>query len=295
MTLIRVAGIDVGDDLRLLTDAHVGELGLLEIRREVQLAERDDRQQRLSDLHPISHVGRLVSDDAGERRRNLRVAEIELGGFQSGFGLLDDWTIVARLVVGLGSERGLSLGQLMLRERLIGRRDAQTGVGLIVLLGGDNALLLQRLGALIIDLCLLELRLHQRHARSRRLHSSVQLIDGLPGALELSLRLLDLDLEVARIERQQQLSFLNRPIVLDVNAGDGPSEARGHQRDGAVNVGVVGADVTLDVAIVVISGNRNGGDCNDHDDQDYPAHELRVHRIISDAGRSRCFVESLTC
>jgi len=31
---------------------------------------------------------------------DLGVAEIELGGFQSGFGLLDDWTVVARLVVG---------------------------------------------------------------------------------------------------------------------------------------------------------------------------------------------------
>ena len=101
MALVGVAGIDVGDDFRLLPDAHVGELGLLEIRRDVELAERDDRQQRLADLHAIADVSSLVGHDAGERRRQLGIVEIELGRFQSRFGLLDDRTVVARMVVGI--------------------------------------------------------------------------------------------------------------------------------------------------------------------------------------------------
>ena len=185
----------------------------------------------------------------------------------------------------------------MLRQRFIGHRDAQSGVGLIVLLGGDDALFLQRLGALEIDLRLLELPTrYERHARPRRLHPRVKFVDRLPRALELGLRLIDLDGEVARIQRQQQLAFLNRPVVLDINVGDGAGDARGNQRDGTVDVGVVGADVAFDVAIVVKAGNRGGGGDNDHHYQQDPAHELRIHRMISEAGRSRCVFEwSLTC
>ena len=85
VALIGVAGINVGDDLRLLADAHVGELGLLEIRHDVEIAERNDRHQRLAELDAIADVSALMRHDAGERRREFGIGEIELGRFQSGF------------------------------------------------------------------------------------------------------------------------------------------------------------------------------------------------------------------
>ncbi len=98
-----------------------------------------------------------MRDHTGEWRGDPRVALIELRGFQSGFGLLHERTVVARMVVVLRAERRFGLRQLMLGESLVGHRDAQSGVGLIVLLGGDDALFLQRLGAREIDSRLLEL------------------------------------------------------------------------------------------------------------------------------------------
>src|ERR1019366_7824766 len=215
------------------------------------------------------------------------------GGFQSGFGLLHDRECVARMAVVARSEGSLGLSQLMLGERFIGHRDAQRGVGLIVLLDGVDALFLQRLGAHEIDFRLLELRHGKRPTRSGRIHQRVELIDGLPGALELRLGLLDTDVQVAWIQRQQQLAFLNRPVVLDINVGDGAGNPRGNQCDSAVDVGVVGADVAFDVAIVVKTGNRGGGGDNDRHYQQDPAYELRIHRRISEAGRSRRVFEWL--
>src|ERR1019366_3863491 len=86
----------------------------------------------------------------------------------------------------------------------------------------------------------------------------------------------------------------NRPVVLDINVGDGAGNPRGNQRDSAVDVGVVGADVAFDVAIVVKTRNRGGvdDDNNRHCQQD-PAYELRIHRMISEAGRSRRVIEWL--
>src|SRR5208282_4287476 len=100
------------------------------------------------------------------------------------------------------------------------------------------------------------------------------------GALELSLCLLDTDVEVARIQRQQQLAFLNRPVVLDIDVGHGAGDTRGNQRDGAVDVGVVGADVAFDIAIVVKPGNRGGGGHDDHHHHQDPPYKLRIHRMI---------------
>src|SRR5208282_5630092 len=164
-----------------------------------------------------------------------------------------------------------------------------------VLLGGNDALFLQGFGALKIDSRLLQLRSHQRNARLRSVDPGVKLVDRLARALEHRLGLVDLDVVVARIERQQQLPFLNGPVVLDVNVGDGAGYARGNQRYGAVNVRVVGGDVAFEIAVVVKGGNGGGGDRDDHHYQQYSAHELRVHRMISEAGKIRCISRMDTC
>src|ERR1019366_437006 len=79
----------------------------------------------------------------------------------------------------------------------------------------------------------------------------------------------------------------------DIKVGDGAGNPRGNQRDSAVDVGVVGADVAFDVAIVVKTGNRGGGGDNDRHYQQDPAYELQIHRMISEAGRSRRVFEWL--
>src|SRR5436853_415422 len=74
------------------------------------------------------------------------------------------------------------------------------------------------------------------------------LIDGLFGAFELRLRLFDADLEIARVETEQQVAFFNGPVVLNIDVGDGAGNARRNQRDSTVHVGVVGGDVVTVVA-----------------------------------------------
>src|SRR4051812_8794370 len=100
----------------------------------------------------MTDVDALARDDSSKRRGDPGVTEIEFRGMERRLRLSHDRAIVARVIVAFGAERGSRLRQLMLRQRLIGSRDSKASAGLIVLRARNDALFLQRFGAIEIDL-----------------------------------------------------------------------------------------------------------------------------------------------
>jgi hypothetical protein len=211
----------------------------------------------------------LVGHDSGERRVDPGVGKIELGGFQRSFRLFDERAVVARVigVVHFRAKRGLGLGELMVGERGVGGCDAQRSLRLIVIFRGNDALRLERLGAIPVDFGLIELARGQADARLGRGHARVHFVHRLMSAGKLRARLIDTDLVVARVESKQQFAFGNRPVIFDVQIGHGSGDARGNQRDSAIDVGVIGRDMAFEITVIVERGEDRGDNRNDHDHQ----------------------------
>ena len=74
----------------------------------------------------------FAGHDSVEGRFDDGVAQVELGGFQRGFGLLDHRPVVVRMVLAVDAQGGLGLHQLVVGEPLGGERHAERGVRLVV-------------------------------------------------------------------------------------------------------------------------------------------------------------------
>ena len=68
----------VDGDVDLLPRLDVGELGLLEVGVDIGGVERHERHQPRARLHEIADLGRLVADDAVERRDDAGERKVAL-------------------------------------------------------------------------------------------------------------------------------------------------------------------------------------------------------------------------
>ena len=146
------------------------------------------------------------------------------------------------------------LRHLMLCEGDVGLAHPVRRHGLIVKFGRNDARLAQLLGAIEIQLRLLGLRISEAQSGFSRIDLGEHLIDGLLGARELRLGLIDADLEIAGIEGHQQIAALDRPVVLDIDRRHGSGDAGRDQRDGSIDIGVIGRDVGREIVVVANCG-----------------------------------------
>ncbi len=163
------------------------------------------------------------------------------------------------MIFAVDAQGGLGLYQLVIRQSFGGERHAERGVRLIVVFTGHHALRLELARPVVVDTGLAELRLGEREARACGLDLRVKLVDRLARALELGFGGVDLDLVVARVELEQRVAGLDPPVVLDEELDHGAGDARGDEPDGTVDVGVVGGDVGIEIAVVTDS-RENGCD-----------------------------------
>ena len=85
-------------DVDLLPRLDVGELGLLEIGVDIGGVERHQRHQARARLHEVADLGRLVADDAVERRDDAGERQIALRLGERGH----QFAALARRLVALG-------------------------------------------------------------------------------------------------------------------------------------------------------------------------------------------------
>ncbi len=159
----------------------------------------------------------------------------------------------------VATEGRLRLLELMIGEGLVGERHAQRGGRLIVGFARKHTLVTQFPGALVIEPCLGQLCTGERGARLCGLELRIKLVDRLAGPFELRLGLVDTHLVIARVKRNQQLATRNVPVVRYVDVDDRARDARGEQRNSAVDIRVIGRDVGFEI-LVVMPPWHDGGD-----------------------------------
>ena len=76
MELAAAEGIDFEGDV--LAGLHLGELGLLEVRGDPEIGQRNDGQEILPDAEIGAHLNVLLVDDAGGGGGDVGIAEVEL-------------------------------------------------------------------------------------------------------------------------------------------------------------------------------------------------------------------------
>src|SRR5207302_2971686 len=76
-------GVDVDGDR--LADFHLTKLGLFEVGRDPDVVERDDLHQFLAGGDVLSDFDGAIADDAGNRRCDFRVLQIQLSLIEVGF------------------------------------------------------------------------------------------------------------------------------------------------------------------------------------------------------------------
>jgi hypothetical protein len=170
-----------------------------------QVLDLDDREELLRGLHAVSYVHLLLGDDAGHRRGNLGIFEVE-----------------TRLLEGRAcdadrSVRGRDLGRASIRGRLV----------------RVEVFLRQRTG---LDELARSREVDARDARIR---------GGLGDALRASLLearfcLIERHTVVGRVELDQRLADSHADVVLHVHRDDGPLDARRDDARVAVDLRIIG-------------------------------------------------------
>src|SRR5262249_49619117 len=103
-------------------------------------------------------------------------------------------------------------------------------------------------------------------------------------AFELSFRLGDADLEIARVELEQELALFDGPVVLHINVDHGPQDARRNQRHGPIDISIIGGNVGDEIPVEVQRGNDPRYDNGNCQHQHGPAEKLRTHFLSGDQG-----------
>ena len=177
-------------------------------------------------------------------------------------------------------KRRARLRYFMLRQRDVGLAHPIGSYRLIIKFAGNDAGFAQLLGPIVIELRLFGLRISQRQSGLRGIDLGKHLIDGLLGARELRLGLTDADLEIAGIEGHQQIAALYRPVVLDIDRRHGSGDPSRDQRDGSIDIGVIGGDVGGEIVVVTNRGKDADDDHHDYDGQQCPAQPGRFHNLF---------------
>ena len=210
-------GPERGQLVLLPEPGEVQHLALAEGEIDVdRVGALDRRQQGRPGLHQVADVHQAAADPAADRRDDLGVGDVQLGGGDGGPGILD-----ARL--GQGDRRlEIDLGLLQVGlpglhhglGRLVVRRLA------IVLLAGLRAALHQAAPADLVELGDERVGLGDEQGRPGDLDSL-----GPPGRLEVRLGLgqlrlgrLERRLERLLVDDEEQLSLLDGRAVLEVDA-----------------------------------------------------------------------------
>ena len=222
------------------------ELGLLEVRFDIELVQGDDGHQLLADLQIVADLDPLVADDAVDGCLQGRMPEVDPGKLQRGLrhgtlGLrrgarrIDDRDLVAGgLERGLGGSDG-GPGPVGIDPRLAQRLLAgvaalgEPAVALEVALGparlGGSA---GQRGLGLTDAGGLHLQLALRRGDRRLL------------AAQGGRRLVHPGPEIPIVQAQEHLAAPHRPVLHGLDAGDIARDPGRDDREVALDIGVVG-------------------------------------------------------
>ncbi len=303
------AAIGVGSHCGLLADAHVAQLGFLQIGVDPHIVQRHYPHQRLAGRHALAELHRAPRHHAADRRRNGGAFIRQIGLAQLGRGQLD------RGVVGDDRARGQRFagGELLLRGFHPGLRGGQRG-----------------LGGLQGNLCLPQF-LSAHRAGTRQLLAAAQRIlrlgyiglrdadIGLPhgnlgsqGAVvgkahphlthrlrQQGLGLLQRHMGVGAIELHQRLAGLDQLGIVGVDGGHRAAHLRRDLHQIALHIGVIGVGVAQGFPIVIaaIDGADDDEKADGQQHQPPPLGGLAVAisvvvsvAIFGGLGRAFCFV-----
>ncbi|MNO90314.1 hypothetical protein D3C76_818210 [compost metagenome] len=259
--------------LHRLADAHVLELGFLEVGVDPHLIQRDDRHQRRARLHALADLHGALGDVAGDRRDDHRAGVVQVGLAQLGGGCLD---------VGMGHDVGVvdqrAVGvELLLRGGQGVARGVQGVAGVGQFLLGDRAIVGEILPALVVRLGLGQGDFLRRHVGLVAIHVAEQPAHLAHGAREVGFGLLQGDVGVARVELHQHLALVHQVAVIGADADHRAGDLRGDLHDVAVHVGVFG------VFVPATEGEfpgRTGGGADQHDDEQHQQPALALRRMV---------------
>ena len=74
-----IAAVEVGMHFDRLADAHLGQLGFLEVGFHPDLFQRHDGHQRRARLHALAQLHLALGDVAGHRRDDRRALQVQIG------------------------------------------------------------------------------------------------------------------------------------------------------------------------------------------------------------------------
>ncbi len=220
-----------------LTDAHRGELRLLEVRIDPYLVERNDRHQRRTGRHALAELHRALRDVAGHGRRQLRARDVEirvvhLRRRREHVGMVRDRRAIDARLIGR---------ELLLRrdQRRLGARERVARM--LQLFAGDRTGAREALAA-------------RRGPRVARATSALRMLDRRPELRgrreqsahlahrlgELRVGLLERDSRIGRIELHQRLPRVDELRVVGGDADHGARDLRRDLHDVAAHVRIVG-------------------------------------------------------
>ncbi len=248
------AAVGIDAELDRIADLHRLQFRLLQVGRHPDLTRRDDRQQGLARLHQFARLDPAARDDPGDRCRDDGVAELCLGRADGG-GRGGEPRIGA-------PERSDAGRHLALRGNRLAPGDIEVGDGGIVrrlrriqlLCGNDlrrreTAIALEiggglprrrfRRGHRSLSTCRLGLHRGELGGGLTRVAPAARL--GLRRR-EVSARLLQAQLEVARVEHDQRVTGLHHLVVLHQHPANEGLHLRRDRRDVAIDLRIVTGD-----------------------------------------------------
>ena len=268
-----VVAVQVGGEFDRLAEAHLRELGFLEVRVHPHLFQRHHGYQRGAGLHALAELHAALGDVAGNRRDDRAALQIEIRLAQlRGRGLhlrlarergVVDQRAVARQLAARGAERGFRGVELRacVREFLRRHRTA-----------GDQSGATRDVGARLA---------HRDFARGEIGLACVDRVEQAAhlahGGGEIRFRLFVRDLGVVRVELHQHLTGAHFHAVVGADADHGARGLRTDRDDIALHVGVVGVFVPA-ADHDVIGEERAAGDDQDRGQRQQRAAALAVLR-----------------
>ena len=238
----------VDRDFDRLAVAHMGELGLLEVRDHIDRVERHHRHQLRAGLHILADPQRARADGAVDRRDDLRVGQVQRRLLLRPRGrdraARPPWrrSVVSTSIFLLrGNQAGFAVLQLrgLLAQRRVGLLRAlhRAGAGLHQARrnGRCSCCANCRLAsaAATSAVPLFDQRLLQRDLRVEVAHRGF-------GRRDIGLGLVERGPEIAVVDPRQQLSGLDLLVVADQHLGEIAGDLWRDDRGVGLDIGVVG-------------------------------------------------------
>ncbi len=230
------AAVDVGGQFRRLADAHLAQLGFLEVGIDPDLLQRHDGHQRRAGCGALAELGAAPRHLAGDRRRHAAAAQRQPGVAHfrrraQHAGMVRDGGVVDQHAVGLGLAAGAGELRLHFLQGVAGVLEflGRDGAGAGELLASGEVLFGARQGCLAgrDDGVEGTVRAEQRCHFPHRLR-------------EFGFGLLQREAGVGVVDFDQCLTGLDEIGVVGVDGDDGAGDLRRHLDDVAGDIGVVG-------------------------------------------------------